>query len=82
MPDLTQHKCPMCQEYRRSFIGDHGIIKHLFFDHKLSGDEIQLMLLDPQANGYGRPIHAMGNPPLPADWWEMYVATKKEDSNG
>lgn len=70
MSELRQLKCPRCDEYRRCFNSGHGIIVHLFYDHKMSGDEIQALLLDSEANGYGKPIEIMGRAPLPPDWWD------------
>ena len=69
-----QKRCPNCEEYRRGFVGSHGIVAHLFFDHKMSGEEIRLLLLDAKANGYGVPVGILGDKPLTDGSWYDIVA--------
>jgi len=75
---MDQYRCPNCDEYRRTITGHHGMVVHLFMQHKMCGDEIQKLLLDPEANGYHKRIVALGTGALGPDWWDDALKEEPE----
>ena len=63
---VTQVRCPECPEFRRGYRGRHGLICHMFFDHRINGNGIQKLL-----------PHVMGTEPLSPTWFDEYVETEE-----